>query len=300
MSFSDLWPRGLVPTVLLLWVLTPGEGAAGQTSPPGALTPRALPGVVEPTAWGRFGSDASPDPDAGLEVVGFRQETQQNPPVGPGRAFLSSALVPGLGQYQQGRRRWVAYLGAEVAFAWLHLARKSDARDLRGRYRDLAWEVARGGGPSDLRADGDFVYYETLSKWTRSGAFDQEPSTPGTTPETDPGTFNGSIWALAAEIFDLDPENPTASPGYAGAVAYYEERAYGSAFLWDWGSDPASQARFGDLIVDSDRKFRSAREALGLLLANHLVSALDGFVTARVHAVSDSRFLFEARVPLGR
>ncbi|NNM31538.1 MAG: hypothetical protein HKO53_00645, partial [Gemmatimonadetes bacterium] len=48
------------------------------------------------------------------------------------------------------------------------------------------------------------------------------------------------------------------------------------------------------------RGFRSARQALGLLLANHLVSALDGFVTARVHAVADSRFLIEARVPVGR
>lgn len=264
-----------------------GQGAvAGQEGAPVAFQPRALLGAAPFAAL----------PAGDTEVVSALQVSE----VGPGRAFLSSALVPGLAQYRQGRRRWVAYLGVEVLAAYLHFDRKSDARRFRREYRDLAWEVARGGGPQDLRMDGDFVYYETLSKWSRSGSFDQEPGLPGVTPEMNPETFNGSVWALAMEIFNLDSMDPTSSPGYGAALAYYEERAYGPAFLWDWSTSPGSQDRFTRLIGESDRRFRSARQALGLLLANHLVSALDGFVTARVQAVAESRFLVEARVPLGR
>ena len=160
--------------------------------------------------------------------------------------------------------------------------------------------MARGGGAGAVRTDGDFVYYETLSKWQRSGAFDAEPELPGVSPELDPQTFNGSVWALAIEIFSLDSADPLSSPGYAAAIAYYEEMAYGPDFLWDWGSSPAAQGRFTDLITESDSRFRGARQALGLWLANHLVSALDGFVTARVQAVGESRLLIEGRVPVGR
>ena len=218
---------------------------------------------------------------------------------GSGRAFLSSALVPGWGQYQQGRRRWIAYVGLELTAAYLHFDRKSDARRLRRRYRDLAWNEARGGGPQSARKDGDFVYYETLTKWVRSGAFDVDPGLPGLSPETDPATFNGSIWSLAVEIFNLDHTNPGMSPGYAGALAFYQDRAYGPDFLWDWSGSPGSQQRFGDLIQESDGRFRAARQALGLLVANHLASALDGFITARVEALSGSRVLLTASVPVG-
>ena len=289
MSFSDPTLRiRVVRLILILGLLAPSGRLAAQMPASGATAfqPRALPGT--PWLWA---ADARDD----LEPPVLRQVGD----VSPGRAFLSSALVPGLGQYQQGNRRWAVYLGVEILTAYLHFDRRATARRLRGRYRDLAWDVARGGGPAALRTDGDFVYYETLTKWTRSGAFDLDASLPGVSPETDPQSFNGSIWALAVEIFDLDPTNPMASPGYAGALDYYQERAYGSSFLWDWSASPASQERFAELIEDSDRGFRSARQALGLLLANHLVSALDGFITARVHAVSDSRFLIEASIPVG-
>ncbi|NNM35363.1 MAG: hypothetical protein HKO53_19970, partial [Gemmatimonadetes bacterium] len=239
MSSSDFRARALLLPVLCLSLPAPGARASGQERPPEAFQPGALPGasVLGPT------HSAGSVPFAGLQVA----------QVGPGRAFLSSFLVPGLGQYQQGRRRWVAYLGVEILAAYLHFDRKTDARRFRREYRDLAWEAARGGGPGEIRTDGDFIYYETLSKWSRSGAFDQEPGLPGVTPEMDPQTFNGSVWALAMEIFNLDATDPASSPGYGAAVAYYEDRAYGPEFLWDWGLSPGSQSRFTELIGESDR-----------------------------------------------
>lgn len=217
-----------------------------------------------------------------------------------GRAFLSSLLVPGLGQYQQGRRRWLLYAGLEVTAAALYLDRRGDGRSLRRRYRDLAWDVARQSLSEGPRADGDFVYYETLSKWSRSGAWDIDPALPDVQPETDAGTYNGSIWSLASQIFDLDPGDPESSPGYGRALAYYMERGYGPAFLWDWSSSPGSRDAFTDLIDESDGRFRAARQAVGMLIANHLLSALDGLITARLAPRLDADTELRVEVPVGR
>lgn len=222
--------------------------------------------------------------------------------VGPseGRAFFSSLLVPGLGQYQQRRRRWLLYAGVEVTAAVLYVDRRGDGRSLRRRYRNLAWDVARDGLSEGPRVDGNFVYYETLSKWARSGAWDADPDAADLQPETDPDTFNGSIWALASQIFDLDPADPEGSPGYQNALDYYGERGYGPAYLWDWGGSPGSRETFGALIEESDSRFRAARQAVGILIANHLLSALDGLITARLARRTDAGTELLIEVPVGR
>ena len=224
---------------------------------------------------------------------------QERAELSPGRAFASSLVLPGWGQLQQGKRRWLVYAGLEAVAAVLYVDRRGDGRDLRSRYRTVAWDVARSGLSSGPRMDGDFVYYENLSKWARSGAFDADPGAPDLQPETDPTTFNGSIWALATEIFDLDPGDPAASPGYANALDYYRRRGYGPEFLWDWTGVPGSQEAFRDLIEESDSRFRAARQAVGILIANHLFSALDGFVTARLAAAPGSGTELGFRVPIG-
>lgn len=217
-----------------------------------------------------------------------------------GRAFLSSLILPGLGQYQQGRRRWLLYAGVEVTAAALYLDRRGDGRSLRRRYRRLAWDVAREGLSEGPRMDGNFVYYETLSRWARSGDWDVDPDAAGLQPETDPDTFNGSIWALASQIFDLDPADPEGSSGYQNALGYYTERGYGPAFLWDWSGSPGSRETFGELIEESDGRFRAARQAVGILVANHLLSALDGLITARVARRIDAATELLIEVPVGR
>ncbi|MEZ4414598.1 MAG: hypothetical protein R3E10_02510 [Gemmatimonadota bacterium] len=195
-------------------------------------------------------------------------------------ASTSSAAVPGLGQWALGQRRSWIYLGAEVATWWLFLDARSRGRQGRRDYRDLAWEVARGA--STPRTDGDFDYYERMSKFVRSGAFDRDPSTPGIQPEADVGTYNGSVWVLAQGIF-LGPGTPDpASPGYQRALEYYAERAYGDAFVWDWTDRSAEQERFRSLIRRSDDAFRTASTAVGLVLTNHLISSVDALLSARL------------------
>jgi hypothetical protein len=190
--------------------------------------------------------------------------------------FLSLAL-PGTGQLRDGKARGWAYLAAEAAGWGVWLQRRHRGAQLRDRYRDLAWE--RGRIQSGPRMDGDFPYYEALSKWERSGAFDAA-ATPGIQPETDPDTFNGAIWALAAGIYlPGGTGTDSGTPGYDDALRYYETRAYGEAFLWDWSDAPEAQAELKHLIHDSDDRFQEATVVVGLVLANHLVSAVDAYLS---------------------
>lgn len=202
----------------------------------------------------------------------------------PGRASLLSAILPGTGQRILGQDRWVAYMAAEV-WAWAqYLGRRREGRHLQDRYKNLAWLVARrvSSGP---RVDGNFEYYEALTQFPSSGAFDIDPDELGIQPEPDPGTFNGSIWELAREIFFLDdPVTPVevGSDQYKKALRYYLSRAYTPTFAWNWSNNTLQQEEFALLIRNSDENLRRGTTMVGVILANHLLSAVDALVTGRL------------------
>jgi len=162
---------------------------------------------------------------------------------------------------------------------WLFLHRRALGDRRRTDYRDLAW--TRGRIQAGSRMDGDFDFYERMSNFERSGAFDRDPVTVGLQPEDDPATYNGRIWGLAVGLFlGPGPVGPGA-PGYENALQYYRERAYSDAFLWDWTAQGMAREEFRGLIEESDDAFRTARIAVGLVIANHVTSALDAFLSNR-------------------
>jgi len=210
-----------------------------------------------------------------------------------------SLVIPGAGQHVLGQRRKWLY-GAIEAAGWLFfIERRAAGAGARDVYRDYAWDHGRIQNGS--RIDGDFPYYETLTHWTRSGDFDADPATSGVQPETDPSTYNGYAWQLASAIF-LPPGGPPPSPSdpaYQNALAYYQDRAYGTDLLWDWSSTPQGQARLNELIADSDDRFREATTVLGAVIANHLISAVDAFVSNRGRDLPASVRVLPARGPAG-
>jgi hypothetical protein len=177
------------------------------------------------------------------------------------------------------KRKW-AYLALEVVGWTAYFERRAAGGTYRDRYRDFAWDQARV--QSATRVDGDFAYYETVRKWARSGAFDADPGLAGVQPEDDPTTYNGSIWSLASGIFlPGGTPVPETDPAYQAALAYYDGRAYDADMLWDWSSTSNGQAEFARLIDASDDRFRQATTALGVVIANHLLSAGDAYLSAR-------------------
>lgn len=206
-------------------------------------------------------------------------------------ALLPAALslvVPGAGQHVLGQRRKWAYLALEVAGWAFFVDRRRAGSDFRERYRDFAWENAREQGAA--RVDGDFAYYETLSHWARSGAFDGDVLAAGLQPEMDAGTYNGSVWSLAARLFLPGGTSvPPSDPAYQNALAYYSQEAYGDEMLWDWSGVPGAQSEFSGLVEASDSRFRQATTVLGVVLANHLLAAGDAFVSSRGEPVARIR-----------
>lgn len=206
----------------------------------------------------------------------------------PAGAFLASALIPGAGQYRLAADRWVAYLGVE-AWAWLTYADAvGEAASLRDDYRDLAWSVARRIGVGE-REEREFEYYEAMSNYPGSGSFDADPLAGGIQPEEDEDTFNGTVWALARAIFHpagSDSVAPT-EDAQAAALAYYEEHAIRPPFAWSWGTNLLEKEHFGSLIRRSDEAARAATTLLGVILVNHVVSAVDAMLTARLRRGGD-------------
>lgn len=192
---------------------------------------------------------------------------------------LLSLVLPGGGQHLLGQNRKWVYLALEAAGWAFFIERRGAGNDYRERYRDFAWENGRIQSPS--RVDGDFEYYERLAHWNRSGSFDRDAGTPGVQPELDDATFNGSVWSLATRIFLGGTAVPESDPAYESALTYYGEEAYETAMLWDWSGAPGAQGEYAALLDRSDSRFRQATTVLGVIIANHVFSAADAYLSAR-------------------
>jgi hypothetical protein len=225
-----------------------------------------------------------------MAVVVHGGAGQERVPDSPsvGRTAARSFLLPGWGQQSLGQRRAVAYALVEVGLWALWGNRRLAASHSRSAYRDLAWHEARAHLAP--RQEGAWAYYETMSHWRASGTFDRDPTSPGTQPEEDPTTYNGSVWQLARDLYvppgTLPPEG---DPDYQRALQYYEAHAYGTAFLWDWSGKSGEMSRYQALIQESDHRFSQATAAVGAVLANHLLSGIDAYLSARGPAETNLR-----------
>ncbi len=188
---------------------------------------------------------------------------------------LLSAVVPGAGEYVLHLDRWVPLLAAEAFGWWQYRAHRQEGRAFERRYRQLACEVARiRFVPGGCRDSSDFEYYETMGKkqWSSSGAWDMDPETPGVQPETDTMTYNGHVWLMANQLY----------PGSSLALDYYRQHGIPEAYRWNWGGNTLEQTYYDELIRRGDDSFRTSTRILGLIIANHLASAVDAFISARL------------------
>lgn len=195
---------------------------------------------------------------------------------------VASLLVPGTGQFMAGQDRGLAYVAAEVYLIAAIVHTNGVATDQRDRYRSLAFNVARRNFAPTTR-DTVWEYYETMEKYKSSGAFDLDPG-PGLTPESDPTTYNGSVWLLARQTFWADPNSPPppTSPEYQEALQFYQAHAVGPGYLWSWQDASAQLGEYRIAIKQSDDAYRTVQGQVGLLLANHLASAVDALISSQL------------------
>ena len=195
---------------------------------------------------------------------------------------VASAVVPGSGQLLAGQDRGAIYLVAEV-FLWTRfITRSNEGGRERDKYRDLAFDVARAPF-SPARRDTTFKYFEVMEVFTESGPFDTDPG-PALVPPTNALTYNGSVWRLARETFFHDPNviPDTTSAEYRRAIDFYKGNAVGPNFRWSWRNAGLEQDLYRQSIQRSDGAYKDATQYLGLILANHLISAVDAFVSYKL------------------
>lgn len=195
---------------------------------------------------------------------------------------VTSVLVPGVGQLLAGQDRGLIYVATEAFVLSRYLQLRHNGHRSADRYRDLAFGVARRGFTS-TRRDTIFEYYETMERFATSGEFDRDPG-PGLSPEDDATTYNGSVWLLARRTFWADPDipPPPTAPEYQLALQFYRSHAVGPDFRWSWRDASLEQQEFRATIRSSDDAFRRAQSQLGVLLANHLISAVDALISSRL------------------
>ncbi len=262
----NAWRRALAPI---------GAGLACATL--ATLGTGALCGQIAPTFPPTYAASGLPGPSAPFELPAPPQTPSEPAAWRPPAASL---VLPGSGQWMLDQRRSVAYLAIDGLAVALHFERKGRGRSLRTEYRDLAWTVARAGTAAP-RMDGDFDYYERLSFFRSSGRLDADPAAPGIQPEQNTATYNGRIWQLARGLFlGGNPQPQPGDPGWDQAVSYYTERGYGDRFFWDWAGRDAELRAYRETLDRSDAAFRRATTLLGVVMANHLVSAIDALMSS--------------------
>lgn len=199
---------------------------------------------------------------------------------------VSSLMLPGTGQFLAGQDRGAAYVAAEIFVLFRYVQFDGDAERAARTFRRLASDVARSAYTTMPR-DTVFEYYEQMQRFTDSGAFDRDAG-PGLAPETDPQTYNGSVWLLARRTFWPDPDQPPdpTSIEYQLALEFYLSRAVGPDFRWSWHNAALEQQVYREAIRKSDQAFRRAQVQLGLLLANHVLSAVDALISTRLAATA--------------
>ena len=196
---------------------------------------------------------------------------------------LASAAIPGAGQARLGQDRFIAYLALE-GFLWArYAADRREALRERAAYRRVAMLVSRAAFPGD-KPVGDFEYYERMEDWIASGNFDRDPNTAVLDPETDTTTYNGAMWLLARKTYWPTPTTPP-PPGSGAAVAalrFYEESAIRPQFQWSWRNARYEQDVFRRHIRASNEAYRNAIEDIGVVIANHVLSTVDAYISLRL------------------
>lgn len=215
--------------------------------------------------------------------------------------ILLSAILPGTGQAVNGSSRALPYLAIE-AFAWTAFVQHSLAyRRRRDGYRNLAASAARAAF-SDIRPNGDFEYYERMTHYLEAGRYDLVAG--GVIqPETDTATYNGAVWLLARRTYWTDPSvaPDMTSQEWNRAMAFYTSRAYDQLYRWSWTNAPREYGEFVTLIDESNEANRRAMFDLGVVIANHVLSTVDAYITVRLqrdHRRGD--LSIEGAVPLSR
>ncbi len=212
-------------------------------------------------------------------------------------APLASLAIPGLGQLRLGQDRFVGYLATEGFFLLKYATDSRQAAQSDRQYRQIARDVARRGFVPNP-PDTIFQYYEKLSKpqFLESGVFTMALSGP-TVPESDSTTYNGSVWLEQRKLYGVRSDDRNSS-AYQLALAGYERIAVRQAYRWSWRNAQLEKDIFSRAIDLHDAAARRVSSDVAVLIANHLLSAVDAFAVFRLQQLRSGGIAITGSVPI--
>lgn len=175
---------------------------------------------------------------------------QVQPRKSPNRAFLSSLIVPGSGQLYIGAKRGYLQIAADVGLLTLYLITHNSANGLRDDYRQQVRDHVIFDGP------GTFDTWDEIEDFEHATLFDN--------------------WHNVYTDNNGQPLKRVGKWYWDDRVAFKDE---------DRGTKHDSPNREVALQLrnDANDKFERARTFLGLVILNHVISAIDARIAAKSH-----------------
>ena len=197
-------------------------------------------------------------------------------------APLMSLIVPGSGQFRQGKERSVIYLTVEALYWWKLSKDVSERRRSSDAYKDLARRVARANY-RPRSGDGDWTYYESMRDYLESGNFSMVEN--GLQPETDTTTFNGRLWQL---IRRTTPGCTDTNAACSAGITRYTQAAIPADLQWSWTNAQLQWDLFKRTTELRNDANHAVQQDVSILVFNHLLSMVDAFAVLRLESHVDS------------
>lgn len=251
--------RSLCLSVVLLSLAAPARAQGGAL--PVTVNPffatSAAPAL--PVMASALALPASDNPLEGeSRLLSFRRHRKaraprpviETMPLGPERArlLLRSLAVPGWGQATAGRRRAAAVFGAAELGVWTAFTSFRIQELLRRQSYERTARIFAG---IDLHGRDD-EYHRIVGSFSSSDQY--------------------NLYVVARDAANLYLSDPY-HPDMAGYRAYIAGHSIGGADGWSW-TDETSFNRYRAERKNSQRALLRSNTALGLAIANRLVSAL--------------------------
>jgi hypothetical protein len=212
----------------------------------------------------------------------------------PGRAFFLSALVPGWGQlYAGARTRGLVFLGIEattVTWAILSHLKGTDRRNEYESFADQHWFE-----------DQYLEWYQAWEDWYNYPTYALDPldnHLTHTLPDEKDRDYYEMIGKYDQFVYgwddvngidttglNLDPFDPTLAP--RDTIPVYGETGLDTVYFPTYIAHvySANRTLYMDMRYKANKAFKRAKQMVGVMLFNHVISAIDAARSARNYNV---------------
>jgi hypothetical protein len=174
-------------------------------------------------------------------------------PKSPGKAFLFSAAIPGTGEFYSGAKRGVLFMAAEVAFWTAYVVLHGRGEELKDDYIEFCDEHIVFEEDSPASSTGSWTL-EDYEHATQSDNWHYVYTESNGKPVERVGKFH---WAdLPEDMIDQPGDKPLSESQSQFRMEAFDKRG------------------------STNDKFKQAKMFLGLVILNHIISAVDGRIAA--------------------